>query len=150
MQVTNRNRFNFDRFFPISLSNNDCRYLDNCFSENAAPNFGQIADKTCDNGFQRFDRVYKCVENGIGWQSGVACSNEDFRSQYGGCCEFTPKVQAKDNWGWCNGTCGAAGSPGGIGCYDAGWQVGDVDECKNPAGTYTPFASFAGSVIIAP
>ncbi len=127
------------------VSNNDCRYLENCFPESVAPNFGQIADKTCDNAYFRFDHVYQCLPAGTGWAS--PCPDAQTQSLHGGCCVFQPKVQLKDNWGWCNGNC-----PGGIsgnGCYDKSWftGAGNNDECSQSAGAYTPFA---GRVIIAP
>ncbi len=125
-------------------SNSDCRYLDNCFTEPVAPNFGQIADKTCDNAYFQFDHVYQCLRDGTGWQS--PCPDLQTQSLYGGCCAFQPMVQVKDNWGWCNGSCGAAGSPGGTGCYDKSW-AGGTNECANSTG---PYETFAGNVIIAP
>lgn len=124
-------------------SNADCRYLDNCFSENIAPNFGQIAGKTCDNGYFRFDHVYQCQRDGVGWTN--SCPDSDIQSLKGGCCVFTPKVQVKDNWGWCNGNC--PGGVNGIGCYDKKWAFDGNDECVLPNGPYT---TFAGSVIVAP
>ncbi len=135
-------------------SNNDCRYLDNCFAENIAPNFGQIADKTCDNGFQRFDHVYQCVRDGAGWKAGTACSDEQTRNLNGGCCEFQPKVQVKDNWGWCNGSC--PGEPGGTGCYEKDWGIladwriecsQTNDLTKSP---WTKFDNGLSNIIIAP
>lgn len=125
-------------------TNNDCRYLNNCFSEGTAPNFGQIADKTCDNAYFQFDHVYQCLRNGTGWQS--PCPDAQTESLYGGCCVFQPRVQLKDNWGWCNGSCGAASSPGGTGCYDKSW-AGAANECANATG---PYETFGGNVIIAP
>jgi hypothetical protein len=124
------------------VSNSDCRYLDNCFSESMAPNFGQITDKTCNNGYFRFDHVYQCVRDGAGWTT--ACPDSDIQSLFGGCCVFHPKVQAKDNWGWCNGYC--PGGVSGIGCYDSRWTLGGTDECLLP----TAYTNFAGSVIVAP
>ncbi len=133
-------------------SNNDCRYLDNCFSEAIAPNFGQIADKTCDNGFQRFDHVYQCLRDGAGWTT--TCSDPQTQNLNGGCCEFQPKVQVKDNWGWCNGSC--PGGVGGDGCYEKDWgsAVGWVKECSDGSipliSPWTKFDNGVGKVIIAP
>jgi hypothetical protein len=128
------------------VSNNDCRYLDNCFPESVAPNFGQIVDKTCDNAYFRFDHVYQCLSASTGWTT--SCPDAQTQSLYGGCCVFQPKVQLKDNWGWCNGTCGSASSPGGTGCYDKSWFSAGVDECGQfPSAAYT---QFNGNVIVAP
>ncbi|HSR89605.1 MAG TPA: hypothetical protein VLK22_04435 [Candidatus Udaeobacter sp.] len=123
-------------------SNNDCRYLDNCFAENISPNFGQIAGRTCDSAYFRFDHVYQCLRGGSGWTS--SCPDAQTQSLSGGCCVFKPKVQIKDNWGWCNGTC--VGGPGGNGCYDKSWLPGNQDECQT-SGAYT---TFNGKVIVAP
>ncbi|MEK7131523.1 MAG: hypothetical protein AAB797_02190 [Patescibacteria group bacterium] len=136
-------------------SSGDCRYLDNCFSESLAPNFGQIAGETCDNGYARFDHVYQCSRDGAGWTT--SCPDSDIQSLNGGCCVYQPKVQVKDNWGWCNGTCPNPflSSPGGAGCYDKSWTTKDsdptndaVDECfEMSGGSYT---GFAGRIIVAP
>ena len=126
-------------------SNGECRYLDNCFAESIAPNFGQILGKTCDSAYFRFDHVYQCSRDGNGWTS--SCPDAQIQSLYGGCCSFQPKVQLKDNWGWCNGTCGSASSAGGTACYDAGWRAGGQDECEQSIGAFTPFA---GNVIVVP
>jgi hypothetical protein len=113
------------------VTESDCVYMDGCFPENNAPNFGQIANKTCDNTYFKFDHVYQCVkgDQAGGWKEGSFCSNSEMRTLYGGCCEFTPAVQLKDNWGWCNGKCGEVGSPGNEGCYES--------ECSVSSGAFT-------------
>ncbi|MFA4917601.1 MAG: hypothetical protein WC560_13150, partial [Syntrophales bacterium] len=63
----------------------------------------------------------------------------------GPCCVFTPRVQVKDNWGWCNGTCSSTPGhprPNG-GCY--GRDECDVSDLLPPHWT-----SFAGRVIVVP
>jgi hypothetical protein len=130
------------------VSNNDCRYLDNCFPENMAPNFGQISDKTCDSAYFRFDHVYQCLREGMGWRGNAGanqCPDQQTKVLYGGCCVFQPKIQVRDNWGWCNGTC--TGGVGGNGCYEKDWGNGQNKECSTDAGAWTPFA---GQVIVAP
>ncbi len=125
----------------------DCQYIDNCFPESTAPNFGQIANKTCDNNYFKFDHVYQCVrgDTDTGWKEGALCTNQDMRALYGGCCEFTPAVQLKDNWGWCNGRC-EAGVDNGNGCYDGHEKLNGQDECAfNSA-----FTTSSVRVIIAP
>jgi hypothetical protein len=67
----------------------------------------------------------------------------------GACCVFKPKVQIKDNWGWCNGNCGRGGVGG---CYDD--PEGD-NQCNiiYPGGTHSdwnPWTSFQGQVIVVP
>ncbi len=63
----------------------------------------------------------------------------------GPCCVFTPRVQVKDNWGWCNGTCASSAGhprPNG-GCYaSAQCNVSDL--------TYPHWTSFNGRVIVVP
>lgn len=61
----------------------------------------------------------------------------------GPCCVFVPRVQVKDNWGWCNGTCASSPTnprPNG-GCYG--------EECRGGSGT-DPWTSFNGRVIVVP
>ncbi len=123
--------------------NADCSNSDSCLPENLARNFGQIVDKTCDNAYQRFDHVYKCTRDALnGWNA--ACPDASIS---GGCCVFRPKVQIKDNFGWCNGSCRGAGNASG--CYDATWggtRGSGVDECVSAAAWTTS----AVQVIVAP
>jgi hypothetical protein len=126
-------------------SGSDCLYLDNCVAESKAPSFGQIIGQTCDSAYFRFDHVYQCTRDGTGWTN--TCPDAQTQSLYGGCCVFKPAVQLKDNWGWCNGSCGSAGTSGGVGCYDR--SVGAIPqyECEDNIGAYTPFA---GQVVVTP
>ena len=140
----------------------DCAYIDSCFPENTAPNFGQIANKTCDNTYFKFDHVYQCVRGGEGWkdgrEGGPDCSNQQMKALYGGCCEFIPAVQLKDNWGWCNGSCpDPAGLPaGGPGCYEKDWgnQATFNKECSvindSVVTPWTKFDNGVGKIIVAP
>lgn len=118
-------------------SNTDCMYLDNCFAESKAQNFGQILGKTCDSAYFRFDHVYQCLRGGNGWTD--SCPDAQTQSLSGGCCVFQPKVQLKDNWGYCNGSCGGFASPGVSNCY--------ANECELPEG---PFSTFSGRIIVPP
>ncbi|MFH1291753.1 MAG: hypothetical protein ABIH87_00960, partial [bacterium] len=45
----------------------DCRGINQCLAESVAPNFGQIANKTCDNGFYEFHHAYQCFKDGKGY-----------------------------------------------------------------------------------
>jgi hypothetical protein len=56
----------------------------------------------------------------------------------GSCCVFKPRVQLKDNWGWCNGDCGSGTSKG---CY--------AEECESGIGK-DPWTYFTGKVIVVP
>lgn len=125
-------------------SNGDCAYLDNCFAESAAPNFGQILGKTCDSAYFRFDHVYQCARDTRGWTTN--CPNAQMQSLYGGCCVFQPKVQLKDNWGWCNGAC-----PGGVsgnGCYQKDW--GSLSSQSKECDGDTAFTAASSRIIVAP
>ncbi len=132
------------------VSDSDCAFMDNCFSEESAQNFGQIANKTCDNTYFKFDHVYQCVRGDVpgGWKEGSLCSNGEMRTLYGGCCEFTPAVQLKDNWGWCNGSC--PGGADGNGCYDSSWKPvaqSPRNECSQNDTAYT---TSSVKIIVAP
>jgi hypothetical protein len=63
----------------------------------------------------------------------------------GPCCVFTPRVQVKDNWGWCNGTC--ASTPGDPrpngGCY------GEM-QCDIFDPAFPHWTAFNGRVIVVP
>jgi hypothetical protein len=133
----------------------DCSYMDQCFSEEKAANFGEIAGRSCDNAYFRFDHVYQCLQGGTGWVTST-CPDANMNTKYGGCCVFQPKVQVKDNWGWCNGTCPGPDelggpSPGDTGCYDKNWDNNKGDECGDVNSlTNHPYTQFSNSIIIAP
>ncbi|TAN33550.1 hypothetical protein EPN28_01925 [Patescibacteria group bacterium] len=122
-------------------SDTDCKNIDQCLPENIAPNFGQIVDKTCDNAYFRADYSYQCVKDSANFVPASQCPSDLAFKE--GCCKYTPKVQVKDNWGWCNGSC-----PGGKdgGCYQGFWN-GGKDECTDDTGAFT---SFSKSIIVAP
>ncbi len=77
-------------------------------------------------------------------------------------CIFKPKVQAMDNWDWCNGSCkkeyNAAGDPIGNqtnGCYDllsngfvSAQQCSNTDD-KKAQGIY-PWSDYRGVIIVIP
>lgn len=56
----------------------------------------------------------------------------------GPCCVFNPRVQVKDNWGWCNGSCEGRTE----GCYDR--------ECRGIESGEDPYTYFNGRVIVVP
>jgi hypothetical protein len=125
----------------------DCTFMDQCFAEDKAANFGEIAGRSCDNAYFRFDHVYLCLQGGTGWKADADCPDANMRTKYGGCCVFKPRVQVKDNWGWYNGSC--PGAPGGDGCYDKSWAT-TVDATDEGVGGTGPFTSFSNNIIIAP
>ncbi|HQF57028.1 MAG TPA: hypothetical protein PK831_00790 [Candidatus Magasanikbacteria bacterium] len=53
-------------------------------------------------------------------------------------CVYKPKIQVKDNWGWCNGSCKSNSTDGNLGCYES--------ECSNSnADSWT---TYPGKIII--
>ncbi len=140
-------------------SDADCAALDSCVSEGLATNFGHIEGKTCDNGYFRFDYVYQCREGVVGWRA--SCPSGYGIS--GGCCVFTPRVQATDNWGWCSGNCsktyhGAAPddatTPGCYSEYVPAPGIGPHNQCDGigftPNASIDPWVYFSGNVVVAP
>ena len=125
----------------------DCEDIDYCLDEKIAANFGQISDRTCDSAFYRYDYTYYCYEGSNNFKQTCNGYEKEFPK---GCCVYYPQVQVKDNWGWCNGTCGSILSPGGVGCYDKSQTTNDLedDECRLKNGPWTPTSSV--KVIVAP
>ncbi|MEK7499691.1 MAG: hypothetical protein AAB649_03725, partial [Patescibacteria group bacterium] len=123
-----------------------------CVPASSARDFGHIVDQTCDNTYFRFDHVYKC---NVATSKAEECGAKDFPN---GCCMFTPKVQVKDNWGWCNSsrstnevscTPGGGGSEDNLkGCYD-GSHLGGQDGCDL---YFFPNSAvyYKGKIIVAP
>ena len=65
-------------------------------------------------------------------------------------CVYKPKVQVRDNWGYCNGVCGGASSPGGTQCYGVG--SGLTRECNysNGIAQNNPWTEYIGEIIVIP
>ncbi len=123
--------------------------------------FGR-SDQACTDQYFMFTHTYSCPEDGIGKP---ACTgdvstwgNDDlgcfaYRScpedvngaqdRNGSCCVFKPKVQIKDNWGWCNGSCERGGTGG---CYAGGF----ANQCNVNDSTFNHWTSFQGQVIVVP
>jgi len=103
--------------------------------------------RACTEDYFSASTTYTCTRN-VGPNWNPTCPDPTVS---GGCCVFVPKVQVKDNLGWCNGSC--PGEPGGDGCYDAFWDGRD-NECETtralPAGVQGPWTPFAGKVIVVP
>ncbi len=121
-----------------------------CQPTSKAVDYGHIKDQTCDNGYFQFNKIYNCVDKSDTtiYKPSAECGAGSFPN---GCCVFKPKIQVKDNWGGCNGTCGDALSPGGTGCMDAkrgeGTAASGVDECSEGAGN-NPWTPFPGESVI--
>ncbi len=108
----------------------------------------------CTEDYFYFTHTYKCPKDGVGVD---ACASDTDTNCYatvcpedinggltgnGSCCVFKPRVQLKDNWGWCNGTCPGAPGPTSNGCYE--------DECATEEPGKDPWTYFAGKVIVVP
>ncbi len=131
-------------------TNSDCAFMPRCVDEDDSYYFGSILNKTCDSRYFQFEHVYQCSgPTSENWDP--ECNGNDaMKARYKGCCVFKPKVQVKDNWGWCNGVCkynGVGDDVGGDGCY--GGDVNKSNECKemNTNGSYTEFQK---NVLVAP
>ncbi len=111
----------------------------------------------CTEDYFQFTHTYKCSEGGVGRD---ICASDTDTECYaenscpenvnggldgnGSCCVFKPRVQLKDNWGWCNGTC-----PGRAhGCYDA--SPAGTNECNPADSRFDHWTSFTGRVIVVP
>ncbi len=130
-------------------ANSDCPQIGFCRNEEAASNFGEIADRTCDSNYFQFDHVFTCTKDSEhNYQSSPsACGKPDLFPN--GCCVFTPHVQVKDNWGWCNGSCNHNGkNNNGEGCYDGSPTL--KNECITDPRAWTNFGNGNGKVYVAP
>lgn len=138
----------------VSCTNGVCPIVPRCVAESVARNFGRIIDRTCDNSYFEFTHSYQCLANQeIGWhEKPEDCGNPDLFPS--GCCIYQPKVQLKDNWGWCTGTCN-----GNSGCYDdnknngiLGQGVGSAgDSCReftDSPNSWIPYSSNGSNAVI--
>ncbi len=114
------------------VADSDCKPSSTCYDAAGAKNFGfgHIQDQTCHNGYFQFDHTYRCTTNSPSFRQTADCPGgvSGRNSAYpNGCCMFRPKVQVKDNWGWCNGTCRLKDFDY-LGCYDGKGK----NECQQP------------------
>lgn len=119
--------------------------------------FGNSSD-ACNEEYFEFEHTYACTRNLL--DSLPSCTGSELNPQnlnpgFTACkrdinndrradvCIFRPKVQVKDNWGFCNGVCpakeGLTTSPGGLRCFES--------ECNVHPGAWTGFGGF---ITIAP
>jgi hypothetical protein len=121
-----------------------------CQGKDTAKSFGHIQDQSCDNDYIQFTHVYQCTRlpraNGGNFEPDPAKCGPRFPN---GCCIFQPKVQVKDNWGWCSGKCtDVLKGGGGDGCYDGTFlERAKPNECAESAGAWVPFGK---RVIVSP
>ncbi len=107
----------------------DCGENGECNSEGSEARlfFGNSGD-ACQEGYFEFTHYYSCTEGGPGW---VASRNQ---------CEFVPRVQVMDNWGWCSGSCITGG-----GCYN-----GAPKQCDNTMFVNDHWVNYGNKIIIKP
>lgn len=147
-QVTNGQK-------PVPCVNGQCPLVSQCVQETDAHNFGLITGRTCDSSYFEFTHSYQCI---AGQQNNWHANSADCGARPdlfpNGCCIYKPKVQIKDNWGFCSGNaCGTNVSPGGTLCYDDNAGGGVMDECaKNPSAwiQYGSWMQNGRSVIVKP
>jgi hypothetical protein len=104
----------------------------------------------CVEDYFYFTHTYKCPNDGLGVD---ACTSDNDTNCFaavcpenvdgavagnGSCCVFKPRVQLKDNWGWCNGSCVGRAH----GCYEF--------DCRGAVSGQDPWTYFAGKVIVVP
>jgi hypothetical protein len=113
-----------------------------CVSQLAATDYGHVVDMTCDNTYFTAANTFGCSScmpktcqsatdtNCFAPAGSPFCPSA---LQSSGCCIFIPRVQVKDNWGWCNGSCShTIGTQTVNGCYDYNNSSGQTsDECVN-------------------
>lgn len=119
--------------------------------------FGNSPD-ACNEEYFEFEHTYACTREML--DDLPACTGSELNPQnrnpgFAACrrdlngdgrsdaCLFRPKVQVKDNWGFCNGICPSNSandaSPGGVRCFE--------NECEVHPGAWTGFGGF---ITIAP
>jgi hypothetical protein len=57
---------------------------------------------------------------------------------------YVPKLQVRDNWGFCTGKCGDAGSIGREACYSKADGTGECQDLKSAS------IPFNGRIIVQP
>ncbi|MDO8626656.1 MAG: hypothetical protein Q7K39_04390 [Candidatus Magasanikbacteria bacterium] len=128
-----------------SYQNPGCPTVSQCVPENSAAEFGLIVNRSCDNSYFQFEHDYQCVKGDKTYHpSSSDCGRLPERFPEG-CCIYKPRVQVKDNWGWCAGSClGNVGS----GCYDGNDGAGP-DQCADP-NSPLPWVNFGGKLYVKP
>ena len=101
--------------------------------ETAGCEWGMTAD-SCDPNYFTYQHNYSCNESDL--SDLPACGDVDFNEDGIGdvaCaenskCVFRPRVQVRDNWGWCSGVC-TAGADDQDGCFEnSGDSITDIND----------------------
>jgi hypothetical protein len=105
------------------------------------------------------DDTYRCQDlDGDGALDHSPCvNNEDDVTAVS--CSFQPRVHARDNWGWCTGTCTAGTTDKTNGCFDGDGDINNpdpsLDEClysnfTSSTGTTDPWVYYDGAITVKP
>jgi hypothetical protein len=108
---------------------------------------GDLDVAACEEGPFIMDNIFECPLNHVGfadctntYPGNTKCWNVAEKA-----CQYIPRVQVKDNWGWCNGDCtpptGSNWVEGSGGCY--GNQGCDQS-------METPWTYFSGKILVKP
>ena len=140
-----------------SISRNRCSVDDDCGLTSAGERcvlsrFGN-APAACDEQYFEFEHTYICnrdLLNHLPVCTGADLDPTNKNAPHASCardlnfdgiadaCMFRPKVQVRDNWGYCNGICPSVGlgatSAGGLRCFE--------NECDVHPGAWTGFGGF--------
>ena len=123
-------------------------------------NFGTSQDACDDSSPFVYAYTYTCNSdasgNGVCPADASACSLADGNRDGVLDCVYTPRVQVKDNWGFCNGVCNLDAADES--CYDnsdrAAGGIG-VNECFSDFVTaanngITPWTAYSGRIVVSP
>lgn len=146
------------------VTKNDCLNEDGTnelCSTNPVSAFGDT-DRACQEGYFEFQHTYLCRDSTptvntrgekIKFTVGElpTATQNRLKNSYNLSdtdivCQFTPRVQALDNWGWCNGECNGAGNSG---CYNnVQTTFAVVDQCDSSHNE--PWTKYQGTIIVVP
>jgi hypothetical protein len=121
-------------------SDTQCQRVETCQDPNDAKSFGKIKGKTCSSDYVQFDHVYQCYKG----QPNNYVTDPAVCGTAAGCCVYVPKLQVRDNWGFCTGKCGDAGSIGREACYSKADGTGECQDLKSAS------IPFNGRIIVQP
>jgi hypothetical protein len=138
-------------------TNEECKVFLNDESASCNPaepskgdRFGDTPD-ACTTDHFSFEKYYTCSKkdlpvcfttDGHGKTISTNCWNPTWGNE--GACQFIPRVQVLDNWGWCNGTCRTSG-----GCWSGNKDNGDFDFC-DPGYPEDHWLNYSGVIYVRP
>lgn len=126
-------------------------------------------DLSCDPNYFTYNHIYTCNPAGLldcSYDTEGNVTNSPCTPDDGNSCTYRPRVHARDNWGWCTGTCTSEGAAhdsdnGGDGCYsngyglDPGYITNSYSECAygyytTPGTATDPWAYYDGNITVTP